>query len=329
MARPSAPVIVAAIATLLLTGACDTASSAPSGLGRELSTTAAPGIDERLRVIATFSILGDLVGSVGGTSIDLAVLAPRGGDGHGSRPSPSDSVALARADLVFENGLGFEAGWLDDLFEASGSTARRVAVSDGLPPLRYAGGTDADGRPADGHGEPDPHMWHDVSLAVRMVERIRDELGVADGRRAAIYRANADAYTAELVDLDGWVRSQIANVPAADRKLVTNHDAFAYLAAAYDLDVVGTILGSATTEAAQPSAGHLADLVETVRAAGVRGVFAERRSSTKVVERVADEAGVQFGVLYVGSLGPIGGDAETYVDLIRTNVRTIVRTLGA
>ncbi len=277
----------------------------------------APG--RRLKVVATFSVIGDLARNVGGDDMDIATLVGPGQDTHTFEPSPADGRALAEADLVLENGLGFET-WLDDLFTSAGSEAARVAVTEGITPRTASEGDEA--------GQTDPHVWHSVASAIQMVKNIRDALAQVDPANAAAYQANADQTLTALQTLDTWVFAQVKAVPEDRRKLVTTHDTFGYFAERYGFEVVGTILPT-TTEGASPSAQALAALVEAVRAQGVPAVFAENVSSNALLNQVAAEAGVKvIASLYTDALGPPGSEGDTYVKMMRHNVTTIVAALG-
>ncbi len=287
-----------------------------------------------LNVVATFSILGDFVENVGGDLVDLTVLVGPDGDTHEYEPKPSDSVALSEAALVFENGLGLET-WLDDLFEASGSGATRVTVSDGVEAApaneedEHEEETHEEGEEhGDEHGEFDPHVWHSVPNAVQMVENVRAGLVAADPANAETYDANAEAYTAELQALDTYIRERVATLPEERRKLVTSHDTFGYFAREYGFEIVGAVLPSVSTENADPGAGEIADLIEQVRAADVPAVFAENVTNPGLLEQVAASAGVTVApTLYTDALGAAGTPGETYLSLERYNVDTVVTAL--
>jgi ABC-type Zn uptake system ZnuABC Zn-binding protein ZnuA len=275
----------------------------------------------RLVVVVTHSILGDLVHQVGGAAIELQVLVGPGADSHSFEPGAADSVLLARADVIVENGLGFE-GWLDGLVAASGSRAARIVAAEGVAPLvaGAAGGS---------AGELDPHVWWDVENAMSMVGAVRDGLVAADPANAAGYRDRAERYLQELRQLDAEIVRQVATIPPAQRKLVTSHDTFAYFARRYGFEVVGTALGAATTEAAEPSAAAMARLVQEIRAAGVPALFAENVGNPDLIERIADEAGVALGpTLYTDALGPPGSAGDTYVKMMRANVAALSAALG-
>jgi ABC-type Zn uptake system ZnuABC Zn-binding protein ZnuA len=292
---------------------------------------------EKLKVVATFSILGDLVQNVGGDKIELYTLVGPGSDTHTFEPSPSDSVALVEAKLIFENGLGLET-WLDELYTASGSEAKRVAVTEGLEPIAMAEGgheheehtEEAEHAEGEGHahGEFDPHVWHDVTNVIQEVEVIRAALAAADPASAKTYQANAEAYLGQLKELEAWVAAEVEKLPQERRKLVTSHDTFGYFARRYDFEVVGSGLGS-TTEASDPSAAELVRLIEEIRGAGVPVVFVENVSNPRLMEQIAAEAGVTLGpALYTDALTELGGDGDTYIKMMRHNVTAMVTALS-
>lgn len=296
---------------------------------RAQTPTAAP-----LHVVATFSVLGDLAQAVGGDALQLTTLIGPGVDAHTYDPSPSDLAMLEQADVIVENGLGFEP-WLDNFLESTNFQGERIVASTGITP-RHAdedehaqgeGSHEADGH---GHGEDDPHIWHSVPNAIVMVENIRDGLKRADPDRSAAYDANAAAKIADLQELDTWVRAQVATLPADRRKLVTSHDTFGYFADAYGFEIVGAALGSLSTEAGDPSARQIADLIAQIQAAGVPAVFAENVSSPALMESIAAEAGVTLAPsLYSDALGAPGSPGDTYDGMIRSNVDAIVQALSA
>ena len=280
------------------------------------SSSGEPAAGGKLRVIATFSILGDLVRHVGGDLGALTTFVPPGADAHTFEPSPADSVALAEAAVVVENGVGFEP-WLPDLLTASGSRAARIEVSRGIGLLQ-----------AGEAGELDPHVWQDAGNTMRMVENIRDGLVQADPANAAAYRTNAETYLRELKELDAFVVERVAALPPERRKLVTTHDTFGYFARRYGFEIVGTAVG-VSTEAADPSAATIAALVEQIKAAGVPAIFTESMTSGSLMERVAREAGVVVApTLYTDSLGAAGSPGDSYVSMMRYNVETIVTALA-
>ncbi len=301
----------------LLVSACAPNPTSPS------SPTDA-GSEAKLRVVATFSVIGDLVRQVGGDQIALTMLVGPDSDAHTYEPSPADSAALADAQVIVESGAGFE-NWLDDMVAASGTKATRVVASDGVT-LRQAG--EQEGGAAHDHGEYDPHVWHNVKNAMQMVRNIQAGLSAADPAHAATYQANADAYLKALADLDAYVRAQAATIPADRRRIVTNHDALGYFCDAYGFTLVGDVLGALSTEAAEPSAQDLAQLADRVRAENVNVIFTENVVSSDVADALARETGVKIGgALYTDALSAAGGPADTYEKMIRVNIDTIVGAL--
>jgi ABC-type Zn uptake system ZnuABC Zn-binding protein ZnuA len=279
------------------------------------------------RVVATHSVLGDLVKNVVGADVDVVTLVGPDGDAHTFEPTPADGVALADADVLFENGAGFET-WLDKLYASSGSKARRVTVTEGLKLREEEDDQDhaRGGQPA-AH-EQDPHVWHDVRNAVHMEQVVRDRLVQVDPDHADKYRANAAASVGRLQALDRWVADTVGALPPARRKLVTSHDTFGYFADRYGFKIVGTALTSFSTEAADPSAAEFARLVESIKAAGVPAIFAENVHNPKLMERLAREAGVALAPpLYTDALGKPGSAGDTYEKMMRHNVTTIVDAL--
>jgi zinc/manganese transport system substrate-binding protein len=316
-----------AILVLSLLAACSGPNAGTTDPAAETSQVGADSgaAGEKLPVVATYSILGDMVAQVGGDQIDLTVLVGPGGDAHTFEPTPEDGRSLADTKVVFENGLAFEP-WLNDLFAAAGSTASRVAVSEGVTPLAAPEVHEQEGE-EHAEDEFDPHIWHDVNNALIMVENIRDGLAAADPANAEIYQANAERYSATLKELDSFVQEQVATLPAERRKLITSHDTFGYFAKRYGFVIVGTALG-ASTEAADPSAADIAALVDQIKAVGVPTIFAENVSNPQLMETIASEAGVKLGPpLYTDALGEVGSSGATYVQMIRFNVTTIVGAL--
>jgi len=277
-------------------------------------------------VVATFSVLGDLVAAVAGDAADVRTIVGAGVDTHTFAATPADAIALADANLVFAIGLDFEP-WLDDLLQGSGESATVVTLTDGLP-LRAADHIDAADAPSDDHGASDPHVWHDVQNAIRMTDAIRDALVAADPANAATYEANADAAIANLEELDAWVLERVATLPEDRRKLVTAHDTFGYFADRYGFAILGTALGT-TTEQAEPSAADIVALVDEIRAAGVPAIFVENVQNPALMESIASEAGVAIAPpLYSDALGAPGSPGEHYDGMMRSNVDTIVTALG-
>jgi ABC-type Zn uptake system ZnuABC Zn-binding protein ZnuA len=277
-----------------------------------------------LRVVATTSIIGDVVGRVGGSTIELTTLMGPGQDPHSYQPGAADLTAAANADVIFINGWDLEEGLVADLASIAEGAAI-VPVSAGIVPLPFGGHDDAsEGTTAD------PHVWLAVDNVIRWTGTIIEVLSTLDSANAGAYLGNGLAYQTELAALDAAVREQLATVPAERRVLVTNHDAFGYFAAAYDFDVLGTIVPGAST-LAEPTASDLAALVSTMRAQGVCALFTESTVSSRLGETVAADLDgcdtVQVVSLFSGALGAPGSGADTYIGMMQANAAAIAGAL--
>lgn len=292
--------------------------------------------DASLRVVASFSILGDWVREVGGERIVVTTLVGPNEDAHAYQPTPADGVAIHHAQLVFEMGLGFET-WLDKLFLSSGSQSSRVVVTDSLGSHVIHLNPDsaetpvstetAEGSAASSQGEPDPHVWHSPTLVKLIIERIATALGKADPVGAAFYRQRADAYLANLDRLDQEIKTAVATIPQPRRHLVTTHDTFAYFARDYGF-VVSNLMGSVSSEVADPSAAEMQGLVERIRSHQVPAVFSENILDEKLTQQVAREANVQVvATLRTDALGAAGTDGDTYLKMMRRNLAIMVESL--
>ena len=286
------------------------------------------GAQERLPVVATFSILGDLVHQVGGDRVSVDMLVGPNGDAHVFSPSPSDARKVARAKAVFTNGLGLE-GWLERLIKASGTKAPVVTVSQGVAALE--GEEDAHEKPAKGkaaaneHERLDPHAWQDVGNAKIYVQNIRDALIATDPAGKSVYEGNADAYLAELDKLEGEVKAAIALIPPERRRIITTHDAFGYFAKAYGMEFIAPQGVSTETEASARDVGRI---IQQIRKAKVPAVFLENVTDPRLIQRIAKESGAKIGgKVFSDALSEPGGPAATYVDMIRNNVRAFSAAL--
>ncbi|MGB3446859.1 MAG: metal ABC transporter substrate-binding protein [Xanthobacteraceae bacterium] len=267
--------------------------------------------DERLKVVASFTILADFVRNVGGDRVDVAALVGSNADAHVYTPSPADAKTIAAAKLVVVNGLGFE-GWLPRLVKSSGSTARIVVVTDGIVPLK---------EPPGGHHSVDPHAWQSVPNAKVYVENIRKVLAGADPASAETYRANAARYVAQLDGLDRDIRAMVAQIPEARRKVISTHGAFGYFGAAYGVVFVAPQGVSTDSE---PSARDLARIIAQIRKEKIPAIFLENISDPRLIRRIAAETGAKIGgTLYSDSLTDEKGEAPTYIDMVRHNIKTL------
>ncbi len=320
--------LLSGVALLVLVGVGACAPSAPESSGEPQNATevleAIPlAAGEKLQVVATTSILGDIVHNVGGDRIELTTLMAIGEDPHSFVPTPADTAAVHDAHVVFANGLGLEAS-LEEMLESAGGEATRVYVSDGLEVLAMADGHEGEVDPHD-HGEADPHVWFSVPNVIFWVEKIERTLGTLDPDGVGYYEKNAEAYIDELEELDTWVQAQVTQIPEANRKLVTNHPIFGYFAHRYGLEQLGAVFP--LSPSSEPSAQDIAALEDTILEYGVPAVFSESTVNPKLVQQVAEDTAVELIPLYSGSLGKAGSGAETYVLLIQFDTEAIVDAL--
>ena len=277
---------------------------------------------ERLNGVASFSILGDLVKNVGGDRVAVEILVGPNSNAHVYAPSPSDAKKAADAKLVFVNGLGFE-GWLERLVKASGTKAPIVVATKGIKPRERAGDHGHDHN--HDHGRADPHAWQSVANAKIYVANIRDALIATDPAGKDTYVANAAAYLAKLDALEREVREVIAKVPPDRRRVITSHNAFGYFQNAYGLSF--TAPQGVSTEA-EASAKEVAAIITQIKKQKVAAVFLENVTDPRLVQQIARETGAKVGgTLYSDALTDEKGDAPTYIDLIRHNLRQLAAAL--
>jgi ABC-type Zn uptake system ZnuABC Zn-binding protein ZnuA len=297
---------------LLLAGQCGTP---PSGVDTQRENES-----QKLRVIATTSIVADIVKNVGSDLIEVNLLLPLGTDPHTFEPTPRDLAAVAEADIIFANGLGLEA-FLDEMLKNAGGQAVTVHISEGIE-IRQLGETA--GHTEEGnHQGADPHTWTSPANALVFVDNIERTLSSRDPAQAEQYAANAAAYRAKLNALDSWVKTQIETIPVENRELVTDHTAFGYYADRYGLAQIGAVIPSFSA-ASEPSAKELAELENAIRAYNVKAIFVGNTVNSAIAERMAQDTGLKLLPLYTGSLGTAGSGVETYLDYIKYNTNTIV-----
>jgi zinc/manganese transport system substrate-binding protein len=266
----------------------------------------------RLNVVASFSILGDFAREVGGDRVAVTTLVGANSDVHVYTPSPADAKKVLDAKLLIINGLGLE-GWLPRLVQSSGGKAAIVTATDGIAPRTL--GSDAD-----------PHAWQSVVDARVYVANIRDALSAADPAGAAAYSANAQAYLAKLDALDHEVREAVAQIPQARRQVISTHDAFGYFAAAYGVAFIAPQGVSTESEA---SARGIAAIITQIRTSKIPAVFLENISDPRLMRRIAAETGARVGgTLYSDSLTEEKGDAPTYIDMVRHNIKALTSALA-
>jgi ABC-type Zn uptake system ZnuABC Zn-binding protein ZnuA len=280
-----------------------------------------------LRVVATTTIVGDIVQNIGGQMINLTTLLPPGTDPHSYEPAPQDITLIADADLIIINGAGLET-FMDRLLTNSGTQAEVRSVSEGIS-LRQAPQEEAgEHQNEDAHQaeEGDPHTWTDPNNVLIWVDHIVEALSLQDPANQAAYQANAEKYRQELAILDEWVRQQVSEIPAPNRQLVTDHELFGYFADRYGFTQIGTVIPGYST-AAQPSAQEIAALEDSIRRLEVRAIFVGNTVNPSLEERIASDTNTQLVFLYTGSLSDPSGPASTYLEYIRYNVGAIVRAL--
>ncbi|WP_279478966.1 metal ABC transporter substrate-binding protein [Aureimonas sp. SK2] len=311
-----------------------------AGAAALLSLTGAQA-QEPLPVVASFSILADMTGRIGGDHVAVSTLVGPGGDAHVFEPTPADARTLGKAKLLVTNGLGFE-GWLPRLVSTSGFKGETVEAATGVTPIPFEEGEHDEHAAHDDHaheghaheshdhgghdhGPSDPHAWQDLANGRIYARNITDALKAADPANAADYERNGEAYIAEMEALDGQVRQQLGAIPAAQRKVVTSHDAFGYFGKAYGIQFIAPNGVSTESEA---SAADVARIIDQIRAEKIPAVFVENISDPRLVERIAAETGARIGgSLFSDSLSEPGGPAPTYLDMVRHNVSQLVEAL--
>ena len=287
------------------------------------SPAGSPVETDRLQVVATTTLIGDVVGQVGGELIELTVLLPPGADPHSYQPNPQDLAVASRTGLIFINGLGLEE-FMTGLLEGAGVVAEPVSVSDGIQPLQLAepeAGEEAE------HGGQDPHVWTDPNNVLIWVDNIERALAAADPANAALYAANAESYRQSLRELDEWVRQQVSSIPVENRRLVSDHLIWGYFAERYGFTQVGALIPGYSTSAA-PSAQELAALEDAVRAEGVKAILVSSEINPSLAQRLAEDTGIELVLIYSGSLGGPGSGVESYLDYIRYTVSAAVAALA-
>lgn len=270
-----------------------------------------------IHAVASFTVLADMVRQIGGSHVQVRSLVGPNGDPHVYEPTPQDAEALARADVVFVSGLGLE-GWMNRLIRASGTKGAVVVASTGIPLRRMDEG---------GKEVIDPHAWNSAANGIIYAKNITNALIKIDPVHAADYRANGDAYEARLRKLDQWARQAIDRIPVARRRVITSHDAFGYMGAAYGIRFLAPVGFSTESEA---SASEVAQLVDQIRRTRIHAVFLENSNDPRLIEQIASETGVHVGgTLYPEALSTADGPASTYVSMFRYNIETLLRGMSS
>ncbi len=292
-----------------------------------LALTACSGIETashgKLKVVATTSILADVVKQVAGEYAAVSSIVPVGSNEHEYQPAPRDIAAVSDADLVFEVGLGLEE-FMSTIIENASEGTKIVTVSDGISPREFhavSGDTHADE-----HATGDPHVWLDPTNVVIWVQNIQTALSEADPAHASQYQTNAEAYIAALTQLDTWITNQVSAIPVSERKIVTDHLLFGYFAEKYGFEVIGAVIPSYSSSA-QPSAQEMAVLEDAIRSYGVKVILVGNNVNPALASRIAQDTGIKLISFYTGSLSESDGPAGTYIDYMKYNVMTIMNAL--
>lgn len=321
-----------------------------------LLSLALPAQAEPLRVVSSFSILNDMVREIGGDKVMASSIVPVNGDAHSFEPRPSDAKTLASAQLLVINGLDFEA-WLPRLQQSAGYKGSQVVATQGIQPLDFGGGDDHAHGSAEGHddhhdhdhdhshdhgsghdkalaaesahehshGSQDPHAWQSLSQAQVYIRNISQGLSQADPANADYYRQRAQDYAQRVQQLDDSIRSRLQAIPAEQRKVITSHDAFAYLGKEYGITFISLV---GVSSQAEPSAREIAQVIEQARREHIRAIFVENTVNPKLVEQVARETGAKVGgTLYSDALGKPGSGTDTYLGMMKWNTDKLIEAL--
>jgi len=277
---------------------------------------AAPASAETLNVVASFTVLADVVKHVGGDHVKVSSLVGPNGDPHEFEPSPADAKTLNAAKVVFVSGEGLE-GWMDRLITASGYKGTPVVASDGINTRTMVD---------DGKTVTDPHVWNSPVNVKVWVANIEKALSAADPADAADFKANAERYTKVLTELDAYAHSKFDKVPDDRRKVLTSHDAFGYFGREYKVNFLAPLGFSTETEA---SAAKVAQLIEQIKTEHVKAYFFENSNDPRLVKQVAKATGAEpGGELYVESLSKANGPASTYEKMFRYNVDQLAAAMA-
>jgi zinc/manganese transport system substrate-binding protein len=283
-----------------------------------LPALAQSAAEKPLRAVASFSILGDLVRQVGGEHVAVDVLVGPGADAHVFQPTPAQARQVAQAQVLFSNGLGFE-GWMNRLLKTAAYKGRQVVVSQGIAAQKEAG------HGGHSHGDADPHAWQNPRHVITYVDNIAKGLCAADAPRCDAYRRNAAAYTVQLQALDAEIASAWTAIPAAQRKVITSHDAFGYYAKAYGVTFLAAQGMSTDSEASAKGVGQL---VRQIKKDNIKALFVESISDPRLIEQIGRETGIKpAGELFSDSLSDAKGAAATYVAMMRANTAALTQAV--
>ncbi|NYT58000.1 zinc ABC transporter substrate-binding protein [Alcaligenaceae bacterium] len=286
-----------------------------------------------LKVVATFSILGNLVSEVGGEHVELTTIVGPGADAHSFEPSPTDVKALAQAEVLVLNGLDFEA-WLPRLIASAGFQGSQVLASKGVV-VRSLAAEQADAHDHDAHkdhdhghtaGEVDPHAWQSLENGIIYVRNITEGLSTAAPEYRTYFQGRGDLLIAQLQKLDAEIKLVLSAIPPEKRKVVSSHDAFGYFAQAYNIRFISV---AGLSSQAEPSAREMAGIIDTIRKENIRGVFVENANSSKLANQIARETGAAVGgTLYADALGEKGSPAASYLGMFIWNAGQLIYVLN-
>lgn len=320
--------LLACLMLALLLSGCGQGAGSGAPAGQDISISKAGSLESAqtngapLRVVASTSIIADVVASLGGDHVSLTTLIPRGSDPHTYQPTPGDLQALYQADLILLNGFDLEAD-LDSILAPVSQQVPVISLSEGLTARSLEEGS------GDGvhNGGLDPHVWFDPAYVARWVDRIELAFARLDPENSVSYGENAERYRSELTALDDWIEDQVTLVPPIQRKLVLDHLVFGYFADRYGFEVISALV-PAFSSAAEPSPRELAALSEAIRAEGVPAIFIGVHTNPTLASGIASDLGVAVVELYTGSLGPRGEAADTYLKMMQYNVLAITQALN-
>ena len=304
-----------------------------------LTAPVAAQVGKPISVVATFSIIGDMVKRVGGDAVELTTLVGPGGDAHVYQPTPADAASLSKADVLIMNGLDFE-GWIKRLIRASESKAVTTIATQGVLPLKADEHEDeghdkhdkhddkkSEDHAGHDHGAFDPHAWQSIPNAIIYVDNITNALAKAAPVNATYFYKNRAKYVSELRALEAQIRKLIETIPPEKRTVVTSHDAFGYFAETYGLSFVAPQGLSTESEA---SAQEVANLIQQIRKEKISAVFIETITDNRLLKQIASETGAAIGgTIFSDALSPAAGPASTYLKMMRHNTMTIAKALGS
>jgi ABC-type Zn uptake system ZnuABC Zn-binding protein ZnuA len=274
-----------------------------------------------IRVLAVESFLADITQNIAGKRVRVDTLIPLGVDPHAYQPTPQDVAKIADCQVLIVNGAQLES-WLDKTLQNAGGKHIVIEASAGLTSRKPSANETLD----PGHAG-DPHFWLDPTKVIHYVENIRDGLAKADPDGKKIYAQNADVYISQLEDLDTWIKAKVDTIAPAKRLLVTNHESFGYFADQYGFRIEGTVIPSTSSEAS-PSAQQMAALIDTINQSGVKAIFLETGANSQLANQIAQETGSKVITdLYTHSITVPGGEAPSYIEMMKHDVKLIVEAL--